>query len=92
MRKKNHSKGYSLIFLILACMGFSLSATGQTDKPNILILFPDDVGWQNVSAYGRGTMGYRTPNIDRIAREGALFTDHYAGRRRSPGSTPFVVG
>jgi arylsulfatase len=46
-------------------------------KPNILILWGDDIGQFNVSAYNRGAMGYRTPNIDRIANEGALFTDWY---------------
>jgi len=64
------------LFAIL-CALFAFAAHAE-DKPNILIIFPDDVGWQNVSAYGHGTMGYRTPNIDRIAREGAMFTDHYA--------------
>jgi len=44
-------------------------------KPNILILWGDDIGWWNVSAYNMGMMGYKTPNIDRIAREGAIFTD-----------------
>ena len=44
-------------------------------KPNILVIWGDDIGWYNISAYNLGMMGYRTPNIDRIAREGALFTD-----------------
>jgi hypothetical protein len=47
----------------------------KADKPNILIIWGDDIGWWNVSAYNHGTMGYRTPNIDRIAKEGAMFTD-----------------
>ncbi len=47
------------------------------DKPNILIIWGDDIGWYNVSAYNHGVMGYRTPNIDRIGREGAMFTDWY---------------
>jgi arylsulfatase len=47
------------------------------DKPNILVIWGDDIGWWNVSAYNHGTMGYRTPNIDRIGREGAMFTDWY---------------
>src|SRR5262245_34845256 len=47
-------------------------------KPNILVIFGDDIGMWNISAYSRGMMGYRTPNIDRIAREGAIFTDLYA--------------
>ena len=44
-------------------------------KPNILIIWGDDIGYWNVSAYNQGMMGYKTPNIDRIAKEGALFTD-----------------
>ena len=47
-------------------------------KPNILVIWGDDIGWQNVSAYGLGTMGYMTPNIDSIGLEGIRFTDHYA--------------
>ncbi len=46
-------------------------------QPNILMIMADDIGWFNVSAYNLGVMGYRTPNIDRIAKEGALFTDWY---------------
>ena len=52
-------------------------ATGQK-RPNILVIWGDDIGVHNVSAYNHGIMGYRTPNIDRLAREGALFTDAYA--------------
>ncbi len=55
----------------------ALPATAQ-DKPNILVIWADDVGVSNVSAYNHGIMGYKTPNIDRIAQEGALFTDSYA--------------
>ena len=47
-------------------------------KPNILILFGDDIGMWNVSYFSRGQMGYRTPNIDRVANEGVAFTDYYA--------------
>src|SRR6516225_9962089 len=49
-------------------------------KPNILMIMADDIGWFNVSAYNHGIMGYRTPNIDRIAKEGAMFTDWYGER------------
>jgi arylsulfatase len=59
---------------ILAAM--SLSAYSQ-DKPNMLIIWGDDIGQSNISAYTMGLMGYRTPNIDRIAREGMIFTDYY---------------
>ena len=62
------------------------------DRPNILILFPDDVGWQNISAYGLGTMGYRTPNIDRIAKEGIMFTEHYAQPSCTAGRAALITG
>jgi hypothetical protein len=47
-------------------------------KPNILVIFGDDIGQTNISAYSMGVMGYKTPNIDRIAKEGMIFTDYYA--------------
>jgi len=49
-----------------------------SDRPNILVIWGDDIGWSNLSVYNHAVMGYATPNIDRIAMEGALFTDHYA--------------
>ncbi|MFY9954015.1 arylsulfatase [Bradyrhizobium sp.] len=61
-------------------------------KPNILLIMADDIGWFNVSAYNLGVMGYRTPNIDRIAREGALFTDWYAEQSCTAGRAAFVTG
>ena len=47
------------------------------DKPSILVIWGDDIGWSNISIYHRGMMGNETPNIDRIAKEGAMFTDYY---------------
>jgi arylsulfatase A-like enzyme len=61
-------------------------------KPNILVIFGDDVGYWNISAYNRGMMGYRTPNIDRIAKEGAIFTDHYAQQSCTAGRAAFITG
>jgi arylsulfatase len=61
-------------------------------KPNILVIFGDDIGYWNVSAYNRGMMGYRTPNIDRIAREGAIFTDLYAQQSCTAGRAAFITG
>jgi arylsulfatase len=57
----------------------------QEKKPNILIIWGDDIGVHNISAYNRGLMGYRTPNIDRIAREGAIFTDAYGEQSCTAG-------
>ena len=53
----------------------ALQSAHAQSKPNILVIWGDDIGYWNVSAYNQGMMGYKTPNIDRIAREGALFTD-----------------
>ncbi len=61
-------------------------------RPNILVIFGDDIGLWNISAYNRGMMGYRTPNIDRIAREGAVFTDHYAQQSCTAGRAAFITG
>jgi arylsulfatase A-like enzyme len=61
-------------------------------KPNILMIMADDIGWFNVSAYNMGTMGYRTPNIDRIAKEGALFTDWYGQQSCTAGRAAFITG
>ena len=62
------------------------------DKPNILVIWGDDVGQSNVSAYTRGMMGYRTPNIDRIASEGMLFTDYYGEQSCTAGRSSFIMG
>jgi len=61
-------------------------------KPNILMIMADDIGWFNVSAYNHGIMGYRTPNIDRIAREGAMFTDWYGEQSCTAGRAAFITG
>ncbi|NLQ24246.1 arylsulfatase [Shewanella sp. S-1] len=67
-------------------------AVEPTKQPNILVIFGDDIGWQNISAYGMGTMGYTTPNIDRIANEGIKFTDHYAQPSSTAGRAAFITG
>ncbi len=66
-------------------------ALGQ-DKPNILVIWGDDVGQSNISAYTRGLVGYRTPNIDRIANEGMLFTDYYGEQSCTAGRSSFITG
>ncbi|MGB5389212.1 MAG: arylsulfatase [Thermoanaerobaculia bacterium] len=62
------------------------------DKPNILVIWGDDIGVHNISAYNHGIMGYQTPNIDRIAKEGALFTDSYAQQSCTAGRASFILG
>jgi arylsulfatase A-like enzyme len=61
-------------------------------KPNILFIMGDDIGWYNVSAYNMGVMGYRTPNIDRIGKEGAVFTDWYGQQSCTAGRAAFITG
>jgi arylsulfatase len=61
-------------------------------KPNILVIWGDDIGWSNISAYNHGMMGYRTPNIDRIAKERMLFTDYYGQQSCTAGRAAFITG
>ena len=69
-----------------------MAKAAKTDKPNILIIWGDDIGWFNVSAYNHGIMGYRTPNIDRVAKEGAMFTDWYGQQSCTAGRAAFITG
>src|SRR6476659_3481036 len=68
------------------------SAGGQGNKPNIVIIWGDDIGQANISAYSLGVMGYKTPNIDRLAREGMMFTDFYAEQSCTAGRASFITG
>jgi arylsulfatase A-like enzyme len=78
----------------LGALSLGPPAQAQTadTRPNILVIIGDDVGYWNISAYNRGMMGYRTPNIDRIAKEGALFTDYYAQQSCTAGRAAFITG
>jgi arylsulfatase A-like enzyme len=66
--------------------------TEMQKKPNILIIWGDDIGWFNVSAYNHGIMGYRTPNIDRVFKEGCMFTDWYGQQSCTAGRAAFITG
>jgi len=84
-----------ILLLLLAVLVFvAMPADAQTTakKPNILIIWGDDIGGFNISAYNRGMMGYKTPNIDRIANEGALFTDWYGQQSCTAGRAAFLTG
>ncbi len=73
--------------------GISVAGPALADqKPNIVIIWGDDIGQSNVSAYTKGMMGYRTPNIDRIANEGMMFTDYYAEQSCTAGRAAFITG
>mgnify|MGYP003572961874 CR=1 FL=1 len=81
------------VVYLLVLITFILSAPAlAAEKPNILIIWGDDIGYWNISAYNRGMMGYRTPNIDRIAKEGAIFTDAYGQQSCTAGRAAFITG
>lgn len=82
------------LILLLLVIGILVPgvAMAKVDKPNILVIMSDDVGITNVSAYSRGLAGYKTPNIDRIANEGMLFTDYYAEQSCTAGRSAFITG
>ena len=96
MRFMKAIKPWLLALAAVVMTGATVMAQ-QPQKPNIFVIMADDIGYWNISAYNRGMMGYHTPNIDRIANEGAIFTDYYgqqsctAGRaaRNSPGRPGF---
>ena len=92
------SRSWNNRLALLASLAFALvapataSAQQQQQKPNILVIMGDDIGYWNISAYNRGMMGYRTPNIDRIANEGAIFTDYYGQQSCTAGRAAFITG
>lgn len=81
----------SILALILTVITFA-SASAQQPKPNILVIFGDDIGQTNISAYSFGVVGYMTPNIDRLAQEGLKFTDYYAENSCTAGRSSFITG
>ena len=83
--------------LALGISALAMAAPGSVraddaKKPNIVVIWGDDIGQSNVSAYGRGMMGYQTPNIDRVAKEGMIFTDYYAEQSCTAGRAAFITG
>ena len=86
-------RGVLILFVTALAMIHGLGiALAEERLPNILVIFGDDIGYWNISAYNLGTMGYRTPHIDRIAKEGMLFTDHYAHPNCTAGRAAFITG
>lgn len=77
---------------LLLLSGSAYAQTTAPAQPNILVIFGDDIGRSNISAYTMGVVGYRTPNIDRIAKEGAIFTDYYAEQSCTAGRSTFITG
>jgi len=84
-----------LTLVALAGASLLICATpgmAQTSKPNIVVIMSDDVGWFNIGAYNRGIMAGRTPNLDKLASEGMLFTDYYAEASCTAGRANFITG
>jgi len=81
---------FTAITLLVTLATFS--AFSADKKPNIVIIWGDDIGQANISAYSHGVMGYKTPNIDRIAKEGIMFTDYYAEQSCTAGRASFITG
>ena len=80
------------MFLAVVALVAPPPAAAQAKKPNILVIFGDDIGYSNISAYNLGMMGYHTPNIDGVARQGAIFTDYYAQQSCTAGRAAFITG
>jgi hypothetical protein len=79
-------KGFAImVFICVSALCFPVLSQAEEDKPNILVIWGDDIGVHNISAYNLGIMGYQTPNIDRIGKEGAIFTDAYAQQSCTAG-------
>src|SRR5262245_59786218 len=83
---------FALPALLACALVTTASAQPQAQKPNIRLTMGDQIGYWNISAYNRGQMGYRTPNIDRIANEGAIFTDYYGQQSCTAGRAAFITG
>ncbi len=90
-RTKNRGR-IRLIILSLILFSASWIQAQKNKKPNILVILGDDIGQSNISAYSHGMMGYQTPNIDRIAKEGMMFTDYYAEQSCTAGRSSFILG
>jgi arylsulfatase A-like enzyme len=75
-----------------ATVTFAPAGAQQEQRPNIVIIWGDDIGQSDVSAYSHGLMGFKTPNIDRIAKEGVMFTDYYAEQSCTAGRSSFITG
>lgn len=92
MTKGSLMRSLAVAMAAIALGLVATSASAQDKKPNILIIWGDDIGYWNISAYNQGMMGYKTPNIDRIAKEGMLFTDAYGEQSCTAGRAAFITG
>lgn len=90
IKRSNFNRWY--VFPILSLLSLASTSLFAADKPNILVIWGDDIGQTNVSAYGLGVVGYKTPNIDSIAKDGMMFTDYYAEQSCTAGRSAFITG
>jgi arylsulfatase len=90
--KKLLQRPAAVALIALSACAATFSAQAADSKPNIVIIWGDDIGQSNVSAYSKGMMGYKTPNIDRVANEGVIFTDYYAEQSCTAGRSAFITG
>jgi arylsulfatase A-like enzyme len=80
------------LLVLIVLLGFNSAFAASSKKPNILVIWGDDIGQSNISAYTFGLMGYKTPNIDRIAKEGMMFTDYYGEQSCTAGRSSYITG
>ena len=90
--KKTRIRAIIIAFTMAIIAVWCAEPSLAQDKPNIVIIWGDDIGQSNLSAYTMGMMGYRTPNIDRVAQEGMIFTDYYAEQSCTAGRSAFITG
>jgi arylsulfatase A-like enzyme len=92
MMKSLPIRSTALLIVLLAVALPAIARAQAKPQPNILVIWGDDIGYWNISAYNQGMMGYKTPNIDRIAKEGAMFTDWYGQQSCTAGRAAFITG
>src|SRR5262245_24675431 len=92
MKKKRRFLPLAIASAVAVLLPWQRGAQAQTSKPNILIIWGDDIGTTNISAYSDGLMGYTTPNIDRIANEGIRFLHYYGEQSCTAGRAAFLTG
>src|SRR4030066_2303043 len=92
MKEINRMFITALCAVLVGLAWITSPAVAQEKKPNLVVIWGDDIGVHNISAYSLGVMGYKTPNIDRLAKEGAMFTDWYAQQSCTAGRAAFILG
>ena len=95
MKRRLSMKNLKVVLFVMTvfvAIGWTVNPVVAAKNPNIVIIWGDDIGQSNISAYTKGMMGYKTPNIDRVAKEGMIFTDYYAEQSCTAGRAAFIMG